>query len=89
MVCLIKPQFEAGREFIEKKGVVKDKNVHIQVIKNIIELSSNENDVIWDPFGGLFTSAVACNELNRICYSAEINPEVYEIAVNRVKEELK
>lgn len=36
-VCLIKPQFEAGREKVGKKGVVRDKNVHIEVIKNITE----------------------------------------------------
>lgn len=34
-VCLIKPQFEAGRENIGKKGVVKDQRVHIKVIKNV------------------------------------------------------
>lgn len=34
-VCLIKPQFEAGRENIGKKGVVKDINVHISVISDI------------------------------------------------------
>ena len=36
MVCLIKPQFEAGREKVGKKGVVRDKNVHIEVINNVI-----------------------------------------------------
>lgn len=36
MVCLIKPQFEAGKEFVEKGGVVRDKNVHEQVINNVI-----------------------------------------------------
>ena len=34
-VCLIKPQFEAGRENVGKKGVVKDQRVHIKVIKNV------------------------------------------------------
>ncbi|MDR0914413.1 MAG: TlyA family RNA methyltransferase [Oscillospiraceae bacterium] len=34
-VCLIKPQFEAGRENIGKKGVVKDSAVHINVVKDI------------------------------------------------------
>ena len=34
-VCLIKPQFEAGRENVGKKGVVKDPRVHIKVIKNV------------------------------------------------------
>ena len=36
MVCLIKPQFEAGREKVGKKGVVRDKKVHIEVIEHII-----------------------------------------------------
>lgn len=34
-VCLIKPQFEAGREHLNKKGVVKDKKVHAAVIEDI------------------------------------------------------
>lgn len=34
-VCLIKPQFEAGRENVGKKGVVKDPRVHIKVIENV------------------------------------------------------
>ena len=37
MVCLIKPQFEAGKEFVEKGGVVKDKKVHESVIKNVLD----------------------------------------------------
>ncbi|HCT16226.1 MAG TPA: TlyA family rRNA (cytidine-2'-O)-methyltransferase [Ruminococcaceae bacterium] len=35
-VCLIKPQFEAGREKIGKKGVVRDPQVHIEVVENIV-----------------------------------------------------
>ncbi len=38
-VCLIKPQFEAGRENVGKKGVVRDKSVHIAVIEKILDLS--------------------------------------------------
>ena len=37
MVCLIKPQFEAGREEVGKKGVVRDKKVHIAVITRIVD----------------------------------------------------
>ena len=37
-VCLIKPQFEAGREKVGKKGVVRDPEVHKEVIKSICEL---------------------------------------------------
>lgn len=43
IVCLIKPQFEAGREKVGKKGVVRDKNVHIEVIKNVIEYAKSIN----------------------------------------------
>ncbi len=35
-VCLIKPQFEAGREKVGKKGVVRDPEVHAEVIKRVI-----------------------------------------------------
>ncbi len=36
MICLIKPQFEAGKELVEKGGVVKDKKTHNMVIENVI-----------------------------------------------------
>ena len=36
-VCLIKPQFEAGKDEVGKKGVVRDKNVHLAVINSFIE----------------------------------------------------
>ena len=36
MICLIKPQFEAGKELVEKGGVVRDKNTHKTVIENVI-----------------------------------------------------
>lgn len=35
-VCLIKPQFEAGKEKVGKKGVVRDSKVHLEVVENII-----------------------------------------------------
>ncbi len=34
-VCLIKPQFEAGKDKVGKKGVVRDSGVHIEVIENV------------------------------------------------------
>lgn len=36
VVCLIKPQFEAGREKVGKKGVVRDKSVHEEVIEMVL-----------------------------------------------------
>lgn len=37
LVCLVKPQFEAGRDQVGKKGIVRDKKVHRQVIENVIQ----------------------------------------------------
>ena len=42
-VCLIKPQFEAGKENVGKKGVVRDKNIHIAVIEKIINVILENN----------------------------------------------
>ena len=42
-VCLIKPQFEAGRENVGKKGVVRDKKVHEAVIEKICGLVKENN----------------------------------------------
>lgn len=39
IVCLIKPQFEAGRENVGKKGVVRDFKIHKEVIRSVIDFS--------------------------------------------------
>ena len=46
MICLIKPQFEAGKELVEKGGVVKDKNTHKAVIQNVLDCIKSLNYVI-------------------------------------------
>lgn len=41
VMCLIKPQFEAGREQVGKKGIVRDSKVHVEVIVNVIGYASD------------------------------------------------
>ena len=41
VVALIKPQFEAGRGQVGKKGVVRDKNVHFEVIKKVLDFAES------------------------------------------------
>ena len=41
IVCLIKPQFEAGREKVGKKGVVRDPKVHLEVIRAVMDFASS------------------------------------------------
>ncbi|MBQ9437074.1 MAG: TlyA family RNA methyltransferase [Lachnospiraceae bacterium] len=56
MVCLIKPQFEAGREKVGKHGVVRDKEVHLEVIRKILffaeETGFQALGLSWSPIQG-------------------------------------
>lgn len=70
------------------------KSVHLNqkplsLIQLLIESSSNPGDVVWDPFAGLATTAIACHRLSRDCYTSEINEEVYKIAMQRLQDEMK
>ncbi|MCR5742633.1 MAG: TlyA family RNA methyltransferase [Lachnospiraceae bacterium] len=55
-LCLIKPQFEAGREHIGKKGVVKDRKVHLSVLENIYDFCVNTGftveNITYSPIRG-------------------------------------
>lgn len=42
LICLIKPQFEAGREEVGKKGVVRDSAVHVRVVEGILDFARTE-----------------------------------------------
>lgn len=48
MICLIKPQFEAGKEQVDKGGVVKDKKVHIEVIERVLDFIKQQGYIIKD-----------------------------------------
>ena len=42
-MCLVKPQFEAGREKVGKKGVVRDPAVHLEVLEAFLEHAKESN----------------------------------------------
>ena len=56
MVCLIKPQFEAGREKVGKKGVVRDPAVHLEVIEKVMafamSIALEPNHLSFSPIKG-------------------------------------
>ena len=47
LVCLVKPQFEAGREQVGKKGIVRDPQVHRQVIRQVIGYGEDNGLYTW------------------------------------------
>ena len=60
----------------------------LKFMELIINSSSEEHDVIWEPFGGLFSGILAANKLNRMAYGAEINKDVFDYAKQRLLESI-
>ena len=56
VVCLIKPQFEAGKEKVGKKGVVRDPDVHLEVLEHFLIYAKDNNftviDITYSPIRG-------------------------------------
>lgn len=56
IVALIKPQFEAGKEQVGKKGIVRDENVHQSVLSTIVDFAMSESydlfDITYSPITG-------------------------------------
>lgn len=55
----------------------------LDLMRLIIEASSERNDVIWEPFGGLFSACLAAKLLNRKAYGAEIDADYFHVGVAR------
>ena len=58
----------------------------VELMKILIENSSNKNDVVIDPFMGVGTTGIACKELNRNFIGIELDEKYFEIAKKRIEE---
>ena len=58
----------------------------VELMKILIENSSNEKDVVIDPFMGVGATGIACKELNRNFIGIEIDEKYFEIAKNRIEQ---
>ena len=59
----------------------------LSFIELIVNSSTDAGDVVWEPFGGLCPGAVVCHRLNRKYSAAEIVPEFYHAAIERLDAE--
>ncbi len=59
----------------------------LKLFSKIVEVSSNEGDIVFDPFMGSGTAGVAALDLNRKFIGCELNEEYFNIAKNRIEEE--
>ena len=55
----------------------------IELISNKIRISSNENGIVLDIFGGSGSTLIACEQLNRKCYMMELDPHYIDVIIQR------
>ena len=77
-----------GAERVKTHG----KAVHLNqkpldLMARIVAASSDPGDVVWEPFGGLFTAAAAAMKLGRRAFAAEIDPTYFQFGVARLARE--
>lgn len=48
VVCLIKPQFEAGKDKVGKKGVVREASIHLEVLEHFLDYAKENNFIVLD-----------------------------------------
>lgn len=76
-----------GKERI-KVSNVNGKAVHLNqkpldLMRLTIEASTDPGDVVWEPFGGLFSASLAADLSDRRAFSAELDPTYYQLGVTR------
>ena len=59
----------------------------LDLMSRIILASTEVGEVVWEPFGGLFTGCVAARKLDRKAYSVEIDPTYFHYGVERLKQQ--
>jgi site-specific DNA-methyltransferase (adenine-specific) len=55
----------------------------LDLMRMLLEASTSPGDVVWEPFGGLFTASMAAWELERRAFAAELDPTYFEFGVGR------
>jgi DNA methylase len=56
----------------------------LELVERIVRVSTDPGDVVWEPFGGLCPGAIVCYDLKRKYYGAEVVPEFYSAATERL-----
>lgn len=58
---------------------------HLEVMERLVEIHTKENDLVYDPFMGSGTTALACKNKGRNSIGSEIDEKYYKISVERLK----
>lgn len=61
----------------------------LELMELIVSCSSDPQDVVWEPFAGTATASLAAARSGRVAYAAEINQSFFDLAANRLRQELE
>ena len=84
-VGYLKPEIRTGVVPGGKKRLHPTQK-HMEVMEKLIEIHTNENDLMYDPFMGSGTTAVACKNKNRNVIGSEIDEKYYKISMERIND---
>lgn len=84
----IKSQIGVWKVFYEKRDV-RDRTIHpavmpIALAKKVVELFTHKGELVLDPFNGIGTTMVACQDLERNSVGFDINPRYCHVAQDRI-----
>jgi FAD/FMN-containing dehydrogenase len=68
----------------DQNGYVHMNQKPLKLLELCIEASTDEGDVVWEPFGGLCSASIAAHKTKRRSYAAEVIPEFFDIACKRL-----
>lgn len=78
-----KAYFSSRQEGHEEAGNVHPTMKPLKLISDKLKISSNENSIVLDIFGGSGSTLIACEQLNRKCYMCEIDPRYVDVIIER------
>ncbi|QPW62098.1 DNA-methyltransferase [Clostridium botulinum] len=83
------PKSTYNSSWQKKNGIFHPTIKNVDCLKWLLQISSNENDIVLDPFMGSGSTAIACLETNRNYIGYEIDEEYYNVCKNRINTYLK
>lgn len=81
---------EAEADIIRENKPLKN-DIHptmkpIKLLARLIQNSSNKGDIVLDLFGGSGSTLIACEQLDRICYTSELDPRYVDVIIKRYED---
>lgn len=83
------PSLRHSERLKNEKGIIHPNQKPLELMEKIIVVSTDQNDLIWEPFAGMASASVSAKLLNRRFLACEIKENYFQQAKNRLNSNLK